>query len=83
MLMFSYQIVPKDDQAVVVRGTLYISDVEAAKRYVQTVACRDLPADTELEVILQDHIGSPIWRGPYLGKGGEALKALAARNAPP
>ena len=70
MILFSYQIVPSggSKEHALARGTLYIADVQKAKRYVQTVAAPNLAADaSDLEVILLDHMGSQIWRGPYLG----------------
>ena len=69
MLLFSYQIVPRGGQTehALVTRNLYVSDVESAKRYVRTVTMPDLPAISELEVILRDKLGLEIWRGPYLG----------------
>jgi hypothetical protein len=54
------------------RGSLYITDVENAKRYVQTVSVPNLQGQSDLEVILRDMLGNEIWRGPYLGGGGDA-----------
>ena len=70
MILFSYQIVPPGGYKgqAVSTGNLYIADVQSAKRYVQTVAAPNLAADASgLDVILLDHMGSEIWRGPYLG----------------
>jgi len=69
MIVFSYRIVPSGggkDQALIT-GTLYIADVESARRHVQTVSAPDVVPQSGLEVILQDMLGSEIWRGPYLG----------------
>src|SRR6202035_1801010 len=46
-------------------GTCNASDIEAAKRHVQTVSAPSV-VQTGLEVILQDSGGVEIWRGPYL-----------------
>ena len=70
MLTFSYQIVPSGGGKPLTRGSLYIADVESAKRHVQTVAAPGVVAEPGMEVILQDFMGSEIWRGPYLGKRG-------------
>jgi hypothetical protein len=69
MPIFSYEIVPADGHAgqAVARGSLYIADVESAKRHVQTVLAPDVPVQPGLEVILHDSMGSEIWRGPYVG----------------
>jgi hypothetical protein len=67
MLLFSYQVVPRSGYKVLTTGNPYISDVERAKWYVQTVTVPYLPRSTDLEVILRDKLGSEIWRGPYLG----------------
>jgi hypothetical protein len=69
MLLFSYQIVPRGGHKgqVAATGNLYIADVERAKRHVQTVTVPNLEGPSDLEVILQDKLGSEIWRGPYLG----------------
>ena len=48
-------------------GSLYIADLESAKRHVQTVLAPGVVAEPGLEVILQDVLGAEIWRGPYLG----------------
>jgi hypothetical protein len=71
-VLFSYLIVPgggHDGQALV-RGNLYVADIETAKRHVQTVLAPGIVAGPGLEVILQDGGGTEIWRGPYLGGAG-------------
>ena len=69
MTVFSYQIVPPGGYKgqAVSTGNLYIAGVESAKLYVQTVPAPNLADLSNLEVILLDHMGSEIWRGPYLG----------------
>ena len=69
MILFSYQIVPAGGykEQAVSTGNLYIAGVESAKLYVQTVPAPNLADLSDLEVILLDHMGSEIWRGPYLG----------------
>ena len=68
MPLFSYQIVPGGGTGqVLATGSLYIVDVERAKRYVQTVIVHGLFAVPGMQVILQDQMGTEIWRGPYLG----------------
>jgi hypothetical protein len=69
MLVFSYQIVPSGGQPrqALATGSLYIADLEKAKRHVQTIAAPGVDAKPGLEVILQDRRGREIWRGPYLG----------------
>jgi hypothetical protein len=52
MLLFSYQVVPRSGYKVLTTGNPYISDVERAKWYVQTVTVPNLPRSTDLEVIL-------------------------------
>jgi hypothetical protein len=54
---------------VLATGSLYIADLESAKRYVQTVTVPGVVAEPGLEVILRDLRGREIWRGPYLGPG--------------
>jgi hypothetical protein len=68
-VLFSYRIVASGGQIrhELVDGHLYISDIEAAKRYVQTVPAQGVRADAGLEVILYDEKGAEIWRGPYSG----------------
>ena len=67
-LVFSYQIVPKDNPTkVLVNGALWVSSVDAAKRYVQSARSSIVAGRSDLEVILRDSRGSEIWRGPYLG----------------
>jgi hypothetical protein len=72
MMTFHYQIVPSGGQPPLTRGSLYIADVERAKQHVQTVTAHGVVAEPGMEVILQDPLGNEIWRGPYLGKGGDA-----------
>jgi hypothetical protein len=68
-MFFSYLIVPKGDQAgqALTGGHLSIGNLEKAKRHVQTVPAPNVAQHGELEVILLDHAGLEIWRGPYLG----------------
>jgi hypothetical protein len=70
MIVFGYRIVAKggDVGQALITGTLYIKDVESAKQHVQTVAAPGVVPQSGLEVILQDLLGSEIWRGPYLGR---------------
>src|SRR5258707_15721146 len=71
MVLFIYQIVPAGDHArqILATGSLYIADVESAKRYVQTVTVPGgYVPKVGSEVILQDLTGLEIWRGPYLGE---------------
>ena len=71
-MLFSYLIVPGSghEEQALVRGNLYVADIETAKRHVQTVLAPGLVARAGLEVILQDGGGTEIWRGPYLGSAG-------------
>lgn len=68
-MLFSYRIVASGGQIghALVNGHLYIPDIEAAKRYVQTVPAQGVQAGASLEVILYDEKGAEIWRGPYSG----------------
>ena len=74
MVIFSYPIVPNGGYMgqALITGTLYTYDVDAAKQHVQTVGAPGVVPQAGLEVILQDTMGSEVWRGPYLGKGGDA-----------
>jgi hypothetical protein len=69
MPFFSYLIVPSGGHVgeALARGSLYIADVESAKRHVQTITPHGLVAEPGLEVILLDLTGAEIWRGPHLG----------------
>ena len=69
MTVFSYQIVSAGGYKgqAVLTGNLYIAGVESAKLYVQTVPAPNLADLSDLEVILLDHMGPEICRGPYLG----------------
>ena len=69
-MVFLYYIVPEGGNAgqALTSGSLYIADVESAKRHVQTVTAHGVVAAPGLEVILQDGTGREIWRGPYLGE---------------
>ena len=69
VVIFSYRIVPSggDTAQALITGTVYIGDVESAKRHVQTVNAPGVVPQSGLEVILQDMLGSEIWRGAYLG----------------
>jgi hypothetical protein len=68
MAFFAYHIVPSGGHRgqAYESGTCNASDIEAAKRHVQTVSAPSV-VQTGLEVILQDNGGVEIWRGPYLG----------------
>ena len=68
-MVFTYYIVPAGGHAgqELVSRSLYIGDIESAKRHVQTVTAHGVVAKPGLEVILQDGTGREIWRGPYLG----------------
>jgi hypothetical protein len=68
MAFFAYHIVPMSGHRgqAVESGTCTASDIEAAKRHVQTLSAPSV-VKTGLEVILQDSGGVEIWRGPYLG----------------
>ena len=74
MILFSYDIVPCGDSKAqpLMSGSLYVRDAESAKRHAQTVRVPGLSEPSNLHVILRDKIGSEIWRGPYLGSGGDA-----------
>ena len=74
MRLFSYDIVPRGQRMgqPLMKGSLYIADVEGAKRHVQTVTVPNLQGQSDLEVIVRDTQGNEIWRGPYLGSGGDA-----------
>jgi hypothetical protein len=68
-LIFIYHVVPQggtEGQALVV-GNLYVSDVETAIGYVQTVTAPQLAGKAGLEIILQDARGNEVWRGRYRG----------------
>jgi hypothetical protein len=69
VVLFGYRIVPSGDYRgqVLATGSLYIANVESAKRHVQAVAAHGVTAEPGMQVILLDHLGSEIWRGPYLG----------------
>ncbi len=68
-MLFSYRIVSGGSHRghVLATGSLYIADVESAKRHVQTVTAHGIVAESGVEVILQDVMGTEIWRGPYFG----------------
>ena len=68
-MLFSYHIVARGGQTrhALVNGHLYIPDIEAAKRYVQTVPAQGVRPDAGLEVVLYNEKGAEIWRGPYSG----------------
>jgi predicted acyltransferase len=71
MLWFSYQIILGGGTGqALVSGSVYIADVESAKRHVQTVTApgANIVGRSDLDVILRDSTGSEIWRGPYLGE---------------
>jgi hypothetical protein len=71
-MFFSYQIIRHragQPGQVLGTGSLYIADLESAKRYVQTVTVPGVVAEPGLEVILRDLRDREIWRGPYLGPG--------------
>jgi len=70
-MVFKYRIIPKGGGAgqVLVNGSLYTTDIESAKRHVQTVSAYGVSPQSDLEVILLDGRGTEIWRGPYLGPG--------------
>jgi hypothetical protein len=53
---------------VLATGSLYITDLESAKRHVQTVLVPGIAFEPGLEVILHDLKGRELWRGPYLGR---------------
>jgi len=69
-MFFSYQIIryrAGQPGQVLATGSLYIADLESAKRHVQTVTAPGVVAEPGLEVILQNRKGREVWRGPYLG----------------
>jgi len=74
-MIFSYYIVPAGGHVgqMLVSGSLYIVDIESAKRHAETITPPNVPAKPGLEIILHDHRGNEIWRGPYLGRGGAAI----------
>jgi hypothetical protein len=53
---------------VLATGSLYITDLESAKRHVQTVLAPGIAFEPGLEVILHDLKARELWRGPYLGR---------------
>jgi hypothetical protein len=67
-LLFTYSIIGEDQQPIV-NGNLYTSNLDLAKKHVQTVGAPHVAGKSNLEVILRDVGGSVIWRGPYLGNG--------------
>ena len=69
-MVFTYLIVPEGGHAgqALVRGSLYASDIETAKRHAQAGFAPGVAAKPGLEVVLLDHQGEEIWRGPYLGR---------------
>jgi hypothetical protein len=73
-LVFVYYIVPKGGSVrdALVRANLYTSTVEAARQHVRTVTAPQVAGQTGLEVILLDHNGTEIWRGPYAGSAPDA-----------
>ena len=85
-MFFSYQIIRhragQPGQALAT-GSLYIADLESAKRYVQTVPVPGMVAEPGLEVVLRDLMGREIWRGPYLGQGTGRPVFLSLSNALP
>jgi hypothetical protein len=68
---------------VLATGSLYIADLESAKRYVQTVTVPGVVAELGLEVVLRDLMGREIWRGPYLGPRTGRPVFLSLSNALP
>jgi hypothetical protein len=75
MILFSYDIVMRDQSMgqPLMRGSLYVRDAESARRHAQTARVPGLSEQpSQLQVILRDHLGLEIWRGPYLGSGGDA-----------
>ena len=73
MILFNYDIVRRDQSVgqPLMRGSLYVRDVESARLHAQTARVPGLSEQpAELQVILRDHQGLEIWRGPYLGSGG-------------
>lgn len=73
VVLFGYDIVPRGESRAqpLMQGSLYIADVERAKRYVQTVTVPGLSEKpSNLEVVLRDRLGHELWRGPYLGSRG-------------
>jgi hypothetical protein len=69
-MFFTYLIVPEGGHAgqALVRGSLYTSDIEAAKRHAQAGFAPGVEAKSGLEVILLDDQDSEIWRVSYLGR---------------
>jgi len=70
-VLFTYSIVPKGgtERDALVRGTLYASNLNAAKRYVPTATSISVSGRADLEVVLSDSNGNEVWRGPYKGEG--------------
>jgi hypothetical protein len=69
-MVFTYYIVPAGGHAgqKLVSGSLYVSDIESAKRHVQNVSAHGVAPQPGLEAVLLDSRGVEIWRGPYLGE---------------
>ena len=85
-MFFSYQIIryrAGQPGQVLATGSLYIADLESAKRYVQTVTVPGMVAEPGLEVILRDLRDREIWRGPYLGPRTGRPVFLSLSNALP
>lgn len=70
-ILFMYYIAPRGGglEQALVKGSLYTSSFDSAKKHVQTVSAPKVEWQPNLEVILRDIRGSEIWRAPYLGKG--------------
>ena len=85
-MFFSYQIIRHragQPGQVLATGSLYIADLESAKRYVQTVTVPGMVAEPGLEVVLRDLRDREIWRGPYLGPRTGRPVFLSLSNALP
>ena len=81
MLTFSYQIVPSGGGKPLTRGTLYIADVESAKRHVQTVAAPGVTAAPGMGGDPARLYGYGNLARPVFGTE-QCLKARAERSAP-
>lgn len=68
-MLFIYYIAPSGGNSTdaLVWANLSAPNVDAAKRYAQTVRVPGLKGSGDLEVILHDAQGREVWRGPYSG----------------
>jgi hypothetical protein len=66
-MAWSYEIVPVGGRHRLAGASFDAPDLEAARRYVETVYEPNVTAEAELDVRLLDGSGREVWRGTYVG----------------